>query len=165
VGIDVSDAESMKSVLRDEMENFRIRGDGRLWQILQRPENNVPLPQIAQSQLTDYEGMTEDLTVVEQVAQRLVRGAEVVNPDRSVDEDHAGLRRRRAGSARLDSLPPKRANRRALSRSIKALSASRTSADFSRRPVKACAFADKSSSSASVVRIKPPPPDAQNGIV
>src|SRR6516225_9099436 len=58
----------MKSVLRDEMENFRIRGDGRLWQILQRPENNVPLPQIAQSQLTDYEGMTEDLTVVEQVA-------------------------------------------------------------------------------------------------
>jgi hypothetical protein len=50
-------------------------------------------------------------------------------------------------------VPPKRANPRALSRSINALSASRIRLDISCSPVSACALATSSSSSATVVRI------------
>jgi hypothetical protein len=53
-------------------------------------------------------------------------------------------------------VPPNRANRLALSRSIKAFNASRTRLDFSRKPVKPCARATKSSSSASVVLMTSP---------
>src|SRR5207237_1256083 len=52
-----------------------------------------------------------------------------------------------------NTLTPRRASRRAASRSISALRASRTKLDFSLSPVKACACATNSSSSASVVRM------------
>src|SRR6478736_6236119 len=77
----------------------------------------------------------------------------MVHPDGRIDQDQADLARRRGGAFRSGSLPPRRASLRALSRSMSALSASRTRLDFSFKPVKACALATSSSSSASVVRI------------
>ena len=69
--------------------------------------------------------------------------------------DHAIFGARHGDIARSGSLPPRRANRRALSRSINALSASRIKAEFSLRPVKARALATNSSSSATVMRMRP----------
>jgi len=77
---------------------------------------------------------------------------QVVHPHRRIDEDHFCGGRRRGGATRSGSLPPRSIRRRAASRSISALSASRTSADFSLRPVNACASATSSSSRAIVVR-------------
>src|SRR3982074_3452536 len=77
----------------------------------------------------------------------------MVDPDGRIDQDHVELDRRRGGALRQRSLPPRRANRRALSRSMRALSASRTRLDFSFKPVKAWALATSSSSRARVVRM------------
>jgi hypothetical protein len=77
----------------------------------------------------------------------------VIDPNRRIDQDHAEPGRRRGIGFKSGSVPPRSANRRALSRSISALSASRTSADFSLIPVYAWALATNSSSSASVVRM------------
>src|SRR5258708_7396424 len=77
----------------------------------------------------------------------------MIDPDGRIGQDHVELDRRRGGAFRPGSLPPRRANRRALSRSMRALSASRTKLDFSFKPVKARALATSSSSRASVVRI------------
>jgi hypothetical protein len=60
---------------------------------------------------------------------------QVIDPDRSVDQNHFLAARRRRGAESLGSLPPSRAKRRAASRSINAFNASRTSADFAFSPV------------------------------
>jgi hypothetical protein len=72
---------------------------------------------------------------IQQSFENDVAGAQMIDPDGSVDQDHLGSDRRRDIGFRWASLPPRRASRRALSRSISALSASRTNADFSRNPV------------------------------
>jgi hypothetical protein len=87
------------------------------------------------------------------VGQYGIAGPQMVDPNRGIDQDHPGIGRRRAGACSPGSLPPKRASRRALSRSIKAFNASRTKLDFSVNPVNAWALAISSSSRARVVRI------------
>ena len=96
--------------------------------------------------------MHQNATGLEQTCEGLVANPQMIDPNRGIDEDQAGSGRRRGAFARSGSLPPMRASRRALSRSINALSASRMRADFSLRPVKACAFARSSSSRATLVR-------------
>lgn len=58
-------------------------------------------------------------------------GAQVIDPHRGVHQDHFRPDCRRGGVSTSGSLPPSRAKRRALSRSMSALRASRTSFDFS----------------------------------
>ena len=95
----------------------------------------------------------ENLAIIEEARQDRIAVAEMVDPDRAVDQDHAASDRRRGATAASGSEPPRRTRRAALSRSISAFSASRTSDDFSVRPVNACARAISSSSRARVVRI------------
>ena len=77
----------------------------------------------------------------------------MINPNRTIDEDHRPTARLRGIARNAGSLPPSRANRRALSRSISARNASRGKAGFSVRPDRSCAWAKSSSSNATVVRI------------
>jgi hypothetical protein len=153
VCINITDAHAVKLISIDELQNLFVRGEARLRQVLQSAYDKIALPEIPQRKLTDDEGMRENDAEIEEVHERLVRSVQMMHPDRNVDQDHPRFDRRLEGMLRLGSLPPKRASRRALSLSIKALSASRTNADFSRSPVKAWALANNSSSSASVVRI------------
>src|SRR5262245_62184909 len=97
--------------------------------------------------------MREDQAGLEQRRKLAIARTQMVDPDRRIDQDHGRVARWRGGAFSLDWVPPSRASRRALSRSIRALSASRTSADLCFTPVKACAFAMSSSSSARVRRI------------
>jgi hypothetical protein len=86
-----------------------------------------------------------------------VAGTEVADPNRRIDRDRASdylaTRRRRGADLSRGSLPPSRASRRALSRSINAFNASRTKAVLSRSPVRASASSRSRSSKANVVRI------------
>jgi hypothetical protein len=97
--------------------------------------------------------MSQNLTSFEEGGELPVVCAQMIDPDRRIDQDHGRAGRRRRGVFNLGSVPPSRANRRALSRSISALSASRTRLDFSFTPVKAWAFATSSSSKEMVVRM------------
>jgi hypothetical protein len=78
---------------------------------------------------------TEDDAAAKQLGQRSIAVAEVVDPNRGVDEDHWLAARRRGIGVSAGSVPPRRARRRALSRSIRALRPSRTSNVFSFTPV------------------------------
>ena len=140
-------------MLLDEAQHFLIARDDGLRQVLQRSENDAALAQSPECKLACDEGMHQNLCRLEQPDEVLIRPTEMIDPNRTVGQDQTGLCLRRGGAARSASLPPSRAKRRALSRSMRALSASRTRTDFSFNPVKAWAFRKRSSSRARVVRI------------
>src|SRR5579859_393034 len=96
--------------------------------------------------------MNCDAALIEQDLKLSVTLTKVVDPNRSIDQDHCGGVCRRGVWTSCGSDPPSRASRRALSRWINALRASRTRADFSLRPVNCWALATSSSSNARVVR-------------
>jgi hypothetical protein len=152
MGIDVSDAKPIEVMLVDVVQHLAVRCRDGLGQIGQGLQNELPLPQVPQSQFTDHKGIRQHLPSIEQPNQKLIARPQMVDPYGRVDQNHPRPVRRRGGAVRWGSLPPSFASRRALSRSINALSASRTNADFSLRPVNAWALANNSSSSAMVVR-------------
>ena len=104
-------------------------------EVLVRRNDEITLPEIAEGEFTGHEGMPEDPSAIEEPAEPGISSLQMTDPDRGVDQYHSGFSRSRGAATRSGWLPPKRASRRALSRSISALSASRTNADFSRRPV------------------------------
>ena len=147
----------------DEMKDFRVSRNTGMGQVRQSLQHYFALMQVAQSKFADNEGVRQNPPRVEQCGERLVARPQMVDPDRRIGQDHAALDRRRGGGVRPGWLPPRRAKRRALSRSMSALSASRTRLDFSFKPVSAAALATSSSSKARVVRIcRPPPSEARN---
>src|SRR5680860_1837794 len=83
--------------------------------------------------------MAKDHAALEQPGKRRMSDSQMVDPDRGVDEDHEGSLRRLGTSTSSGALPPSFARRRALSRWIRARSASRTSAVFPLVPVSRCA--------------------------
>jgi len=154
MGIDIADTESEQRMLFDEMQDFVICSDGGLWQHTQAIKNKVALSKIDQRELTNDEGVHQDLSGLKQLHKGMVIRPQMIDPNRGVNQYHFRPIRRRRATARSRSLPPRRASRRAASRSINAFKASRTRTDFSFRPVNSWAFASNSSSSANVVRIQ-----------
>src|SRR3954463_505277 len=100
----------------------------------------------------DHERMNEHRTLIELRLQRLVLAPQMIDPDRGVRQNHLP-KRRRGGAFSRGEVPPNRARRFALSRSIKALSASLIKVDFSSMFVSSRAIASMSSSRVTVVRI------------
>ena len=92
--------------------------------------------QTPQGRFTDDKRVRQDLTGLEQRCQPLITFSQMIEPDRGINQNHDRRGRRRGGAFSFECVPPRRAGRRALSRSIKALRVSRTSADFSLTPVK-----------------------------
>jgi len=84
---------------------------------------------------------------------RAVSRTKVVNPNRGVRENQFCPGLRRGIFFNFGMVPCRDAKRRALSRSMRALSASRISAVFSATPVNSWAMRTRSSSSATVVLI------------
>jgi hypothetical protein len=133
--IDAADPAPKQTVVADEVQNLVIGSDAGLWQIQHGIQDDVALTEIAERELAKNKGVRQHLSGLEELDKRLAPGAEMVYPNRGIDQNHGGLDRRRGGAFNPRSLPPSLANRRALSRSIRALSASLTRADFSVRPV------------------------------
>ncbi len=135
VSVDIAYAQCEEGIVKNETENLFLSRNACLRKVLEVSEHYIALVQMAQCDFTNDEGMSQHCSLIEQGREDVIALTQMIHPDRSVDQDHAGCGRRRGGTVSFGSLPPNRANRRALSRSIRALSASRTRADFSVRPV------------------------------
>src|SRR5258706_6537309 len=153
MGIDIADTQAEQLLPIDIGKRLSIAGDHCLRQILQGIQDHITLTQAAHRQFANNERVGQHAPTVQQAGKLCAVAAQMIDPYRTVDQDHAGSARRRGAAVAFGSVPPSKASRRALSRSISALSASRTSEDFSVRPVKAWALATRSSSRAIVVRM------------
>lgn len=100
MNIDITDAEAMKLMPVYEVQDFRRRGKWRLRQILQGIQYSSARTQISQSKLTDHERMRQNFSRIEKAFEHRVFHPQMVNPNRSIDEDHARLGRRRGGATR-----------------------------------------------------------------
>ena len=114
--------------------------------------------QITAGQLTHHHRVHQYPARIEQFNQTCVCRAQMINPDRGINQYHgnqlAGFDRRRGIDSSAGSEPPRRANLRALSRSINAFSPSRNKAVFSDIPVNSTACSYSKSSIFNVVRIR-----------
>src|SRR2546425_550321 len=109
-----------------------------------------------QCKFRNDERMEHNVPVVKMPAQFSVSGTEMVDPNRRICENQFGRTLRRGTFFNCGIVPPRDANLRALSRSMRALRASRISAVFSATPVNSWAMRTRSSSSARVVLIGTP---------
>src|SRR3972149_7798162 len=153
MSIDITDTPAHQAVPFDEEQYLVIGGDRNSRKILQQGQNRFAVLQIATGEFADDKRMRQRPAGVQQFHQRRLTGAQVVNPNRTINQDHAGSDRRRGTGRNPGSVPPNFANRPALSLSINALTPSRTSAVFSFTPLTRCALARSSSSMFSVVLI------------
>src|SRR5271165_6903995 len=119
--IDMADALPKQMVAADEVQDLHISGDADLRQVRQSIQDNGAPAEIAEGEFADDKGVRQRPSCIEQVDERLAPGAEMVYPNRGIDQNHAGRDRRRGGAFNPLSLPPSFASRRALSRSISAL--------------------------------------------
>src|SRR4029077_3866492 len=121
----------------------------RLGALLQRTEGKF----------RNDERMDHNVPLVKMLTHFLVSPTEMVDPNGRICENQFGLTRRRGIFFNSGIVPPSDANLRALSRSMRALRASRINAVFSVTPVNSWAMRTRSSSSATVVLIKTPGTD------
>jgi hypothetical protein len=123
--------------------------------LLEQLENQCAIRQAATGNLTDHKRMHDHTAMLEQLGKQNIISAKVIHPHRGVDEDQVVLLWRLRGAAlSCGWLPPSRASRLALSRSISALRLSCNKVERSRGPISFIAFANKSSSRFTVVRIR-----------
>src|SRR5437660_373061 len=118
MSVDISDPFAHQPALFDEEQDLFVAGDRCLRKAAEQVEHVTPMPERAACKLADDKWMGDDFCQVER-AKRGRFAPEVINPDRTVDEDHAGLRL--GGAAACGSLPPRRTRRRTASRAISAL--------------------------------------------
>src|ERR1022692_3111308 len=97
--------------------------------------------------------MDHNVPLVKMLTHFLVSRTEMVDPNRGIRENQFGRPLRRGIFFNSGIVPPRDANLRALSRSMRALRASRSNAVFSATPVNSWAMRTRSSSNATVVLI------------
>ncbi len=157
MNIDPSDAAAHQRVRFNERQCLFVVYWRRLGKAPEKPENLRPALQRAARKLAEDERMTEHALLQQKAGEMLIDSSEMVDPDRRVNENHAGLRRidgRRRGTARaVLSEPPNEARRFALSRATRASRPARTTAVFSRRPLSCVARLNNASSMLRVVLI------------
>jgi hypothetical protein len=123
------------------------------WQTVKQRKRSRPIPQSSESKFGGDERMNKYLPLAKKPTHIFASRAQVINPNRGIGEDQFDFALRRGIGLSSGMVPPRDANRRALSRSINALRASRTSAVFSATPVNSRAVRRRSSSKAMVVLI------------
>jgi len=64
MGIYISDAEPKQPLTVDEVEHLLVRGDSCLRQPSQGVQDEITLPQVAESEFTGYERMSQGSSVV-----------------------------------------------------------------------------------------------------
>src|SRR5215467_2830271 len=97
--------------------------------------------------------MNEDLALTKKPMHVLASRSQMIYPHGGIGQNQLDFALRRGIALSSGIVPPRDASRRALSRSISALRASRTSAVFSATPVNSRAVRRRSSSKAMVVLI------------
>src|SRR5580698_3992071 len=153
-----TDTEAVQTASLNHEPYFPHLRHSHLWQAIEQCKRLCTLLQRPKSKFCHDEGMDHNLPLVKMLAQLFVSRAEMVDPDRGVCENQC-RRLRRGTFFNSGIVPPRDANLRALSLSIRALRASRINAVFSATPVNSWAVRTRSSSSATVVLIKAPGPN------
>lgn len=90
MSIDITDTPAHRTVPFDEEQYLVIGGDRNSRKILQQGQNRFAVLQIATGQFADDKRVRQRPAGVQQFDQRRLTGAQVVNPDRTIDQDHAG---------------------------------------------------------------------------
>jgi hypothetical protein len=106
MGVDIPDAETERGVSVNEMQNLVICSDGDLRQVRQGAENESTPPQILQCNFTDHEGMRQNPAFIEKIGEGPVAEVQMIDPNGSIDQDHALFDRHRGAGATSGSLPP-----------------------------------------------------------
>ena len=104
--IHVPDAEAEQRLTIDEVEDLVVRRDGSLRQLLQPPQHEMALTEIAEGELACDKAMPENLPAVEQPAEPRVAGPQMVDPDRRVCQGHSSSSRRRGGYRQIGLASP-----------------------------------------------------------
>jgi len=111
--IDVANASARQLMAFDELHHFAMRrGDG-FREVAQIAQHLGALRQAAKRDLANHEWMRERFVSVEQHHQLGIGGAEVVDPNRGVDQDHrsAGPAARRGLGFRIAPAQPREPTR------------------------------------------------------
>src|SRR5438093_159579 len=150
--VDPADPTTEQPVFFNEGEDLVVPRDMGAGEGLEQRQDLPTISDLATCELADDERVREDLLVEEERNERPVPGAQMVDPDRGVDQRHATRppRRLRIRDNRF-SVPPSWARRRALSRAMSASSPIRTRAVFSEIPVSLAAWRRSASSMFRVV--------------
>ena len=145
---------AVQSIPLHELKNLGVVRRFRRRQLPKQGNDLDAVPQIPTGQLADHKRMAQHVIVQEQSLQPRDALAEMVHPDRRVDQDHPRCPDRllRIGASDV-SVPPSSASRRALSRATSASRPARTSDVFSWIPVSLAARLRSASSMFSVVLI------------
>jgi hypothetical protein len=118
--VDIADTEAEQPVPLDEREQLVGLADDRLWQCRQLLQDFAALPgraQMPHRKLTDHPRMSKDPALMKEPQQRRLAIAEMVDPNRGVDQDHStGSLLRRGAASASGTVPPRRIKRRAASR-------------------------------------------------
>src|SRR5208282_6158013 len=157
--VDQTKSQAVQAAGFNHEPHFRQLRHSHLRQRVQQRKRFRALPQRSQGKLRNNERMDYDLPLLKMPAHLLIFRPKVINPDRRIRENQCGRSLRRGTAFNLGIVPPSDANLRALSRSMRALRASRTNAVFSSTPVNSWAVRTRSSSSARVVLIETPGTD------
>ena len=156
LGIGQTDAKAVQTTSLNHSSHFTQLRHLYLGQKVQQCKRLAALLKRSKGKLGNDGRMDHNLPFVQMLPQFLVSGmkvsrTKVVDPNRRIRENQFGPGLRRGIFFSFGIVPSRDANRRALSRSMRALSASRISADFSATPVNSWAVRTRSSSSATVV--------------
>lgn len=153
VHVDEANPLAVKTVAPDERQRFVVIRDRGGRKVLKQFQNFLAVGQVSAGNFTDDQRMHDDNAALEKIDQLRIAAAQVVDPHRCVNQDQDPVSERLRGETfRLGCVPPRRASRLALSRSISAFKPSRTIADRSKGPASRVALASKSSSIVIVVR-------------
>jgi len=147
MNVDPADAHTIQLLRCHELQYLVVSGGNCGRQSPQQSQDLLTIHHRSACKFAEDEGMHKNQILLEQKGKGIVTLAEMIDPNRSVDENHFADRGRlrRTGDKR-GSVPPSLANRRALSRAIRASSPMRTNAVFSFSPVNAAALRSISSS-------------------
>ena len=97
--IDVTNAFYVQFAAFNKFKNLFAGRDHRHGQIPQQPQDQDTVSQAAASNFTQHKGVHENSALFEQLGELRVSGAEMINPDRGVNEDQVEASRRLRGAA------------------------------------------------------------------
>ena len=98
VDVDIAYTTPHELLLFDEEQRFIFSDDAQSRQGLHQAEHFRPILQVAAGQLADHKVMGTDEAILQQAGQRWISAAQVIDPNRGIDQYHR-LPSRRRGTA------------------------------------------------------------------
>lgn len=95
MGVDIADALPEEPVQFNEAKYFFIVSDARPGQASQIAQDHFTRSQVAERQLANNERVGERVTIFEEANESGIVLSYVIDPDRSIDENHLEAGRRR----------------------------------------------------------------------